>query len=331
MTSAIARSSSPTSRRRVDVLRPERDRRRGQRHRGRDDGVPALAEIGGDALVEQALHVVLALRVGRGVPRVHRGAVDAAVEARRRGGGQLALGPRQAGIGVVEDVLVGPRAGLAARRGRAPAGGNTATSRARRRPGWPCGARSSPRSASGSSQGSQSSMARVKAAGTVCGGGRGPCRSCWTSRLGGGQDAQAGDHPDLEGQEGDDLRERHDVGRWTSRRPAAPAAPPARRRAGGRPAGARARTPRRGAGPARRGSRRRRDRSARPCPRGSAARRDSGRRGPAPWPPRSPRRPRRAVPPARRAAARPRGVERRDRRLAVQAGDEGGHREALAR
>ena len=36
----------------VDVLRPERARRRGQRHRGRHDGVPALSEVGGDAGVE---------------------------------------------------------------------------------------------------------------------------------------------------------------------------------------------------------------------------------------------------------------------------------------
>src|SRR5262249_40655272 len=73
--------------------------------------------------------------------------------------------------------------------------------------------------ASGSSQGSQSSCARVKAVGTVC------------SRLlrmlslmsnprasgAGGQGAEPRDHPDLEGQEGDDLGERHDVGRRPAR------------------------------------------------------------------------------------------------------------------
>src|SRR2546422_4501003 len=59
--------------------------------------------------------------------------------------------------------------------------------------------------ASGSSQGSQSSWARVKAVGTVT----------WGPRASGtaGQDAQSSDHPDLEGQEGDDLGQRHDVGR----------------------------------------------------------------------------------------------------------------------
>ena len=50
---------------RRDMLRPERDRRRRQRHRGGDDRVPARAEIGTHALVEQALHVLRALRVVR--------------------------------------------------------------------------------------------------------------------------------------------------------------------------------------------------------------------------------------------------------------------------
>src|SRR5947208_7422616 len=69
--------------------------------------------------------------------------------------------------------------------------------------------------AGGSSQGSQSSWARVKAIGTVCSGGMrtvsvmaGP-RASGTAR----QEAQSGDHADLEGQEGDDLGKRHDVGR----------------------------------------------------------------------------------------------------------------------
>src|SRR5881397_3912223 len=67
--------------------------------------------------------------------------------------------------------------------------------------------------ASGSSQGSQSSCARVKAVGAVwCGGARtvsvisGPRVSRTAS-----QGAQADDYPDLEGQERDDLGERHDV------------------------------------------------------------------------------------------------------------------------
>ena len=42
---------------------------------------------------------------------MHRGAVDAAVGARGGGGREFALGARQAGLGVVEDVLVGPGAG----------------------------------------------------------------------------------------------------------------------------------------------------------------------------------------------------------------------------
>src|SRR5437867_8282343 len=59
--------------------------------------------------------------------------------------------------------------------------------------------------ASGSSQGSQSSWARVKAVGTVM----------WGPRASGtaGQDAQSSDHPGLEGQEVDDVGERHDVDR----------------------------------------------------------------------------------------------------------------------
>ncbi len=55
-------------------------------------------------------HVVDPLGVGRGEAGMHRGAVDAAVQARRGRRRQLALGARQAGLGIVEDVLVGPRA-----------------------------------------------------------------------------------------------------------------------------------------------------------------------------------------------------------------------------
>src|SRR5688572_33354460 len=64
--------------------------------------------------------------------------------------------------------------------------------------------------ARGSSQGSQSSWARVNAVGTVCSGGT---RTLSVMSGTTGQDAQSGDHPDLEGQEGGDLGERHDVGR----------------------------------------------------------------------------------------------------------------------
>src|SRR6185369_10295304 len=68
--------------------------------------------------------------------------------------------------------------------------------------------------ASGSSQGSQSSWARVNAAGVVCSGGTRTLSLMLAPRGSGtsGQDAQSSDHADLEGQEGDDLRERHDVG-----------------------------------------------------------------------------------------------------------------------
>ena len=41
-----------------------------------------------------------------------RGTVDAAVQARRGGGRQFALGARQAGFRIVEDVLVGARTRL---------------------------------------------------------------------------------------------------------------------------------------------------------------------------------------------------------------------------
>src|SRR5438067_11052188 len=68
--------------------------------------------------------------------------------------------------------------------------------------------------ASGSSQGSQSSSARVNTAGTVWGGGSRTVSGMIEPRMSGGtgQDAQAGDHPDLERQKGRDLRQRHDVG-----------------------------------------------------------------------------------------------------------------------
>src|SRR5437867_1077105 len=68
---------------------------------------------------------------------------------------------------------------------------------------------------SGSSQGSQSSWARVKAVGTVCSGGTRTGSVISGPRASGtaGQGAQSSDHPDLEGQEGNDLGERHDVGR----------------------------------------------------------------------------------------------------------------------
>src|SRR5947209_20623148 len=41
----------------LDGVGAERDRRRRKRNRGLDDGVPAFAEIGTNAFVEQALHV----------------------------------------------------------------------------------------------------------------------------------------------------------------------------------------------------------------------------------------------------------------------------------
>src|SRR4051794_22750044 len=81
------------------------------RHRGAreldgelDDGLPALAKLQGgdraDTLVEQPIDVRFALaELGR-EPRVDRGAIDAAVEARGRGGGELALGAGGAAVGV---------------------------------------------------------------------------------------------------------------------------------------------------------------------------------------------------------------------------------------
>src|SRR6267143_277500 len=69
--------------------------------------------------------------------------------------------------------------------------------------------------ASGSSQGIQSSWARVKAVGTLWSGGTRTVSVMSGPRASGmaGQGAQSSDHSDLEGQEGDDLGERHDVGR----------------------------------------------------------------------------------------------------------------------
>src|SRR5271168_4863182 len=67
--------------------------------------------------------------------------------------------------------------------------------------------------ASGSSQGNQSSSARVKTAGTVWGGGSRIESGMAEPRVsGGGQGAQTSDHPDLERQKGSDLRQRHGVG-----------------------------------------------------------------------------------------------------------------------
>src|SRR6185503_13757020 len=71
-----------------------------------------------------------------------------------------------------------------------------------------------PSAASGSSQGSQSSNARVKTAGTMWGGSSRTISGMVEPRMSGGsgQGAQTGDHPDLERQEGGDLRQGHDVG-----------------------------------------------------------------------------------------------------------------------
>src|SRR3989442_8765842 len=67
--------------------------------------------------------------------------------------------------------------------------------------------------ASGSSQGSQSSWARVKAVGTLCSGGTRTVSVMSGPRASGtaGQGAQSSDHPDLEGHEGDDLGDLHDA------------------------------------------------------------------------------------------------------------------------
>jgi hypothetical protein len=73
-------------------------------------------------LVEQALHVGLATRLAGGGGGVHRRAEHAAVVARGRRGGELALGAADAARHVVEDVEVGERA-------RARASGSRASSR----------------------------------------------------------------------------------------------------------------------------------------------------------------------------------------------------------
>lgn len=44
-----------------DVLLSEGGRGRRQRHRSGDDCIPAFAEIGSDALVEELLHILCAL------------------------------------------------------------------------------------------------------------------------------------------------------------------------------------------------------------------------------------------------------------------------------
>src|SRR6267142_37678 len=72
----------------------------------------SLGRSGRRRLTEREHQAIGPVEEGRGVARVHGGAVEASVEAGRRGGGQLALGSRQAGIGVVEDVLVGSCPGL---------------------------------------------------------------------------------------------------------------------------------------------------------------------------------------------------------------------------
>src|SRR6187397_591534 len=72
---------------------------------------------------------------------------------------------------------------------------------------------------SGSSQGSQSSCARVKATGTVWSGGTRTESAMSEPRVSGtaSQGAQPGNYPNLEGQEGGDLGERHDIGRGPPR------------------------------------------------------------------------------------------------------------------
>src|SRR6185436_8155949 len=69
--------------------------------------------------------------------------------------------------------------------------------------------------AKGSSHGSQSSWARVKAVGTVWAGGTRTLSLMPGPRASGAarQGTQSGDDPDLEGQERDELGEGHDIGR----------------------------------------------------------------------------------------------------------------------
>ena len=106
MTSAMARSSSPDWRRFSTWRAIERGGRLGERDGSGDDGVPAFIDVDRDALVEQTLHVFAALGIGRCEAGMNRSAEDAPVLARDRRGREFALGARQAGRGIVENILV---------------------------------------------------------------------------------------------------------------------------------------------------------------------------------------------------------------------------------
>lgn len=71
-----------------DVPGAEPGRGAGERHGGRDDGVPPLPQVRRHAVVEQALDVLAPPGVVAGEPGVHRGAVDAAVEPAGGGRGE---------------------------------------------------------------------------------------------------------------------------------------------------------------------------------------------------------------------------------------------------
>ena len=96
----------------LDMLRPEFGRSARQRRRGGNDRAPTLVELRPDALVEKAAHVVCAFGIGRRKSRMDRGAENAPVQARRGGGGEFALGARQAPCPIIENVLVRPGARL---------------------------------------------------------------------------------------------------------------------------------------------------------------------------------------------------------------------------
>ena len=66
------------------VRRPERDRRRRQRDRGGNDRIPALPQIGTNALIQQPPHILRPLRKRRGMTGMYRSTVDTAVVTGRR-------------------------------------------------------------------------------------------------------------------------------------------------------------------------------------------------------------------------------------------------------
>jgi hypothetical protein len=107
ITSTISASSRPTLRSSSTCCLPNAIGVEASATEGPDHGIPARAEIGAHAFIEQPLNIVAALGMDRREARVHGRAIDASVVAGCRRGREFALGPRQAVCGVVEDILVG--------------------------------------------------------------------------------------------------------------------------------------------------------------------------------------------------------------------------------